>query len=105
MPRERGQALAVLVTFRVQAAHRAEFRDAVCENARISLETEVGCQLFDVCEDPETKDFVLYEIYRDAAAFDHHLSSSHFHAFDRMVADWVEAKTVHRYTRLAPAKS
>ena len=36
----------------------------------------------------------LYEIYDDRAAFDAHLASPHFRAFDAEVGPWVQDKQV-----------
>ncbi|MGI9463684.1 MAG: putative quinol monooxygenase, partial [Aestuariivirgaceae bacterium] len=44
------------------------------------------CRRFDVCTDPDRPERVfLYEIYDDRAAFDAHLASDHFKAFDAEV--------------------
>ena len=57
--------------------------------------------MFDVCVDPARDNFVLlYEVYSDRAAFDLHLASEHFAAFDAEVRDWVSAKTVSTFDRL-----
>ena len=41
----------------------------------------------------------LYEIYDDATAFQAHLASPHFKAFDVQVAQMVAEKTVRIWTR------
>lgn len=65
------------------------------ENARLSLETEPGCLRFDVSTDPMKAHRVfLYEIYASRGAFDEHLRTDHFLAFDREVASMVESKVV-----------
>jgi (4S)-4-hydroxy-5-phosphonooxypentane-2,3-dione isomerase len=92
----------ISVVFEVHAAHAAEFGAAVAHNARESLAREAGCQVFDVCVDDSGRRFFLYEIYDDAAAFDAHLQSPHFKAFDAMAQDWVRSKTVGRWQRLPP---
>ena len=71
--------------------------------ARTSVEAEEGCVQFDVCTDPDDPTaFFLYELYTDRAAFDAHLASPHFEAFDATVAPWVASKTVHAYERAWP---
>ncbi|MFK7944291.1 MAG: putative quinol monooxygenase [Paracoccaceae bacterium] len=56
---------------------------------------EPGCQRFDVWQDPADPARVcLYEVYNDRAAFDAHLVSAHFKAFDAEVASWVMDKQV-----------
>ena len=85
----------VTVTFRLHAAQAEAFLDAIQENARLSLEIEPGCHRFDVAVGEDGPDTVfLYEHYTDRAAFDAHLASAHFKAFDAKVSDWVASKDV-----------
>ena len=88
----------VTVTFRIAPEASDEFLVAMRENAQTSLETEPGCHRFDVAigeDGPET--VFLYELYTDRAAFDVHLGSAHFKAFDAKVAPWVIDKAVATY--------
>lgn len=88
----------VAVTFRLHPVQAEAFLRAVRENARVSLEQEPGCHRFDVAtgeDGPET--VFLYELYADRAAFDAHLQSTHFKAFDAEVADWIASKDVQTY--------
>ena len=69
---------ALVVEFRIKAAHVDEFASAIVENARASRETEPGCRQFDVCRDPaDAGVFFLYELYDDEAAIRAHLQSAH----------------------------
>lgn len=89
---------AVVVTFDVDPAQMGVFLPAMLDNARTSLTTEPGCHQFDVCTDPaRPAEVFLYELYTDAAAFDVHLASAHFKAFDAAVAPMIVAKTVRTY--------
>ena len=84
----------VAVTFRIQPDRIDAFLPRVARQASDSLE-EPGCQRFDVWQDPDDRTRVfLYEIYDDRAAFDVHLASPHFTAFDAEVGPWVEDKQV-----------
>lgn len=88
----------VAVTFRLHPAHAVIFLDAIRENARLSLETEPGCHRFDVAVGEGGSETVfLYELYTDRAAFDAHLASPHFKAFDAQTAEWVASKEVATY--------
>ena len=79
----------------------AEFREVMLRQARNSLANEDGCHRFDVCTDPENpRRFFLYELYRDADAFQVHLDSPHFRDFDARVRTWVEHKSVAAWSRL-----
>ena len=89
---------AVTVTFEVAAEHTESFHEAVLAQAENSVRREEKCRQFDVCTDPERPGVIfLYEIYDDAAAFDDHLASDHFKAFDAAVAPWLTAKTVETW--------
>ena len=93
----------VTVEFTIGRADAAAFRAAVVGNAIASLTHEPGCRQFDVCDsDEDPGQFFLYELYDDRAAFDAHLASAHFKAFDRQVAGWVVRKTVRTYRRARP---
>ena len=92
----------VTVAFEAKPEHREAFRAAMLANAKTSREAEPGCLQFDVCVDPTTGAIFLYEIYVDRAAFDAHLASAHFKAFDSAVRDWVTRKEVKLYERVSP---
>ena len=93
----------ITVEFVVQHDRVAAFREAMVENARTSRTREPGCRQFDVCTDPSDPGVVfLYEVYDDKAAFDAHVASTHFLAFDSRVRDWVARKTVRSYARVDP---
>ena len=68
------------------------------ENARASVREEPGCRRFDVLQPHGEEDLVfLYEIYDDRAAFDEHVRSAHFAAFQAATADLVTEKKVIEY--------
>jgi len=93
----------VTVEFVVRPDEAARFRAATVANARASRDAEPGCRQFDVCgpaDDPAT--IFLYEVYSDRAAFDAHLATPHFRAFDATVGSWVVRKTVRAYQRIDP---
>jgi len=104
---ERELSFALAVAFKVKQTEFDRFLDLVRANAAASLSAEPGCLRFDVliprAETPATTVF-LYEIYRDRAAFDEHLASPHFRAFDRAVSDMVISKSVDEYRGWEHAK-
>ena len=68
------------------------------ENARKSLAEEPGCQRFDVLVQRGVPDHILlYEIYKDRAAFEAHLKSRHFAEFNAASAPYVKDKKVIEY--------
>jgi quinol monooxygenase YgiN len=92
---------AVIVEFRIEAAHVQAFRQAIVDNARQSVATEVGCHQFDVCCDPaDPVLFFLYEIYDSAEAFAQHLQVPHFLDFDQATRHMVRSKLVRKLHRL-----
>ena len=73
----------VVVEFHIKPGARSEFRSLIDANADASVRNEPGCLQFDVLEPEGEGDRVmLYEIYYDKAAFDVHLKTEHFHAFN-----------------------
>jgi len=85
----------VWVEFDVLPQHVADFRAAVLHNARSSVATEPGCLRFDVLDAaPPAARIFLYEIYADEAAFKAHLTTEHFHVFDRLSTPWIARKAV-----------
>ncbi len=90
--------LVVTVQFKIKPESGARFFDRVCVQARDSLSLETGCRTFQVSRHVEDPLLVfLYEIYDDAAAFESHLQSEHFKAFDAETRDWVVEKVVGRW--------
>lgn len=80
--------LAIIVEFRVRLEAHDQFRDLTAENAAATLAREAGCLQFDVLSpvgEPKGQ-FVLYEIYADAAAFQAHLQTDHFLKFEKAIA-------------------
>ena len=90
----------VLVHFHVVQGFEKQFHEALDLQARNSLKLEEHCHVFDVCQgNDDPLNFVLYELYRDAEAFDEHLKSAHFQAFDLLVSPWIKSKSVQLLTR------
>ena len=89
----------VTVRFDIRPTDLPAFLAAVKQNAVQSVQAEPGCRRFDVLTPAGGPDgsVLLYEIYRDRAAFDDHLASPHYHAFARATADMVLAKAVGLY--------
>jgi quinol monooxygenase YgiN len=90
--------LTIIVRLAVHQQHLAAFQARMRQQARETLEREPGCRRFDIANDAaDPCRIFLYEIYDDAAAFDLHLASPHFLAFNAQTADWVESKAVERW--------
>jgi quinol monooxygenase YgiN len=93
----------VTVEFEIDPLHFGAVLPLMRENARLSRGLEPGCRQFDVCTDPARPNAVfLYERYGDRAAFEAHLASEHFLAFDAAVRDMITAKSVRTLRRVDP---
>jgi quinol monooxygenase YgiN len=94
----------ITVEFRLKPGARAAFRPFMDENARASVRDEPGCRRFDVLEPAGQPDVIfLYEIYDDRAAFDAHVRSPHFEAFQAQTADLIANKVVVEYELVCEA--
>lgn len=90
----------VAVIFEIAPEHAARFLARVVQQSEDSLREEPGCRVFEVWTASETPETVfLYEIYDDAAAFEAHLGSAHYAAFDAEIAPWVRSKKPLRLDR------
>ena len=91
----------VVVEFEVLQDRFAEFLEAVKEQARNSLNEEPLCYRFDVCRPHDTENRVyLYEVYRDAAAFDAHLETRHFASFNTNTSEMINYKSVRTMDKI-----
>ena len=91
----------ITVEFEIEAAHLAAFLPLMSQNAEASVRDEPGCRQFDVCHDPDNPNHIfLYELYDVRAAFDAHLATPHFIAFDAATSGMITSKTVRALTRL-----
>jgi autoinducer 2-degrading protein len=103
------QALfAITVAFDLVEGGAAEFDRLIRENATLSVSLEPDCLRFDILT-PDARahgpDVLLYEIYRDRAAFDLHLAADHYLAFDARSRHLVLKKTVMTFSVAENAKA
>ena len=92
----------ITVKFVINEKDIEKFKVRMLQQARDSLELEIDCHKFDVCHDPNNKNIVfLYEIYTDKNAFDIHLNSKHYLAFNDEVTSWVKEKIVTQLEKQA----
>ncbi len=70
--------VALVVQMDMKPEHRDEFITIMRKHAENCLAVEEGCVYFDVslARDHENR-LVLYEVYRDQAAWDEHAASPH----------------------------
>ncbi len=89
-----------IVDFEIDVAHTADFMPAMRRQAENSVTLESGCLQFDVSVDPDDPTrILLYEVFVDESAFEAHLASTHFNAFDRLTKAWVLERRITRWER------
>jgi (4S)-4-hydroxy-5-phosphonooxypentane-2,3-dione isomerase len=94
--------LLVTVTLSILPERAEAFRDRIGQQAADSLQ-EAGCRRFDVwCDTGDCSRVFLFEVYDDRAAFDAHLASPHFRAFDAEVREWVRERNAELWS-VSPA--
>lgn len=90
--------LIIVVRFTVKPEFLDKFKVRMAQQARESFEREPACHRFDIASDPgDPHQILLYEIYSDEAAFNTHLASAHFKAFNTETAEWISSKAVERW--------
>lgn len=81
---------AVIVKVTIKPEHKKEFVDAMFDDARGSVANEPDCLLFNVVQDQDdTNCLHLYEVYKDAAAFEKHKNTPHFVHWVETTQDWL----------------
>ena len=95
--------LVIVAEFRLKSGMLDAFMPLMLVQAEQSLSNEPGCLVFDVCiEQNDADDIVLlYEVYRDEAAFELHLETPQYMAFSETVSDLVARKSVRRFDCVA----
>lgn len=81
---------AVIVKVHIKPQHKKEFVEAMLDDGRGSVQNEPDCLLFNIVEDQADPNCLhLYEVYRDAAAFDAHTKTPHFVRWVETTKDWL----------------
>jgi (4S)-4-hydroxy-5-phosphonooxypentane-2,3-dione isomerase len=90
--------LIVLVKVTVRPESLAEFEPAILENAARAVADEPGCVRFDVSRrEDDPGEWLFYEVYEDAAAFDAHRASPHYAKYAAVADRVLTSKTLTRY--------
>jgi quinol monooxygenase YgiN len=83
-------AVVLVLELLVRPEHRAEFLDALWEDANGALDQEAGCLRFDVTVDSTNENrFVLYEVYRDADARQIHRAAPYLKRVGAGLETWL----------------
>jgi len=74
--------VVVFAEFNASTTNRDAFLELCRFDAERSVADEPGCSQFDVSTSNDNANVVvLYEVYDDQAAFDHHLTTPHYATF------------------------
>jgi (4S)-4-hydroxy-5-phosphonooxypentane-2,3-dione isomerase len=85
----------VTVDFFLQPGSMPQFMPLMLDNAEKSRTLEPGCDRFDVLTPAgENERVFLYEIYKDEAAFQAHLKTTHFLEFDAASRQYIRDRRI-----------
>jgi autoinducer 2-degrading protein len=83
-------AVVLILELVVKPEHRAEFLEAVWEDANGALDNEAGCLRFDVMVDSADPNRVmLFEVYRDAEARRIHRAAPYLRRISAGLETWL----------------
>lgn len=89
--------IALVVEFKVKPGKREDFLKVIRGHAAGTRQDEPGCLQFDVLIPDEGDDKVLlFEMYKDAAAFDVHVKSPRLKATRSAYEGLYESRTITR---------
>jgi D-3-phosphoglycerate dehydrogenase / 2-oxoglutarate reductase len=92
----------VIAEFKAKPGKVEAFLQAAKQHATNSLQNEPGCLQFDVVHDSEAGDrIVMYEVYRDAAAFEEHQASPHLAGMRPILQELSLERRIHKLSRVA----
>lgn len=87
----------IMVKNLIKKGSREQYLIVMKENAKASVNNEVGCFVFDVLEcQADDHCFYLYEIYADEAALAEHKLTEHYLTSRQQIAGLVEDLSVIR---------
>jgi quinol monooxygenase YgiN len=85
----------LVVTIDIKPGFKDKFVAEMLDDACGSVRDEPGCVRFDVIQDEKDSDRIyLYEVYKDRAAFDYHMTTPHFLKWKDAVQDWFATPAV-----------
>ncbi|MBF2759725.1 MAG: antibiotic biosynthesis monooxygenase [Ectothiorhodospiraceae bacterium AqS1] len=91
-----GSAICLVVQFEIKAGCKKRFIDIIEAHAKSTLASEPGCLRFEICDLCAAEDRVfLFEMYRDAKAFEAHKSSAILADTRKRYADLIEGRAIH----------
>lgn len=95
----------IVAEFKIKPDQVEAFGQLIDRQARDSLEREATCHQFDVCQaEDDPSRFLLYEIYRDKAAFEAHRTMPHTTQFLSAAGPMVAERSLRRFN-LRPGRT
>ena len=96
-------SFVLVVNCRIKAGQVDKLMKELLANAKAARETEPGCLQFDVLVDPkDPAKLMLYEVYKDEAAFEAHQQAPHFKRYLEQGVPLLESREHTVYRRTAP---
>ena len=96
-------SFVLVVNCRIRAGQIDRLMKELLANAAAARETEPGCLQFDVLVDPkDPAKLMLYEVYKDEAAFEAHQQAPHFKRYIEQGVPLLESRERTVYRRAAP---
>ena len=96
-------SFVLVVNCRIKAGQVDKLMKELLANAKAARETEPGCLQFDVLVDPkDPAKLMLYEVYKDEAAFEAHQQAPHFKRYLEQGVPLLESRERTVYRRTAP---
>ena len=100
------RAFVILAEFRLKPGMRERFVEVARADGEASVRDEPGCRHFDVLLPEGEPDTVwLHEVYDSREAFEAHLKTPHFAAFDQGSRDLVAESEVRRLDQIGHART
>ena len=85
----------VIAPIQIKKSFKERFLEEIIADAKGSVTNEPGCLRFDVVQDSNDPDRIwLYEVYRDAAAFEAHTQTPHFIRWRDATKDWMDESPI-----------
>jgi len=96
-------SFVLVVNCRIKAGQIERLMKELLANAKAARDTEPGCLQFDVLVDPkDPAKLMLYEVYKDEAAFEAHQQAPHFKRYLEQGVPLLESRERTVYRRTAP---
>jgi len=91
----------LVVNIRIQPQNVDRFLKLLADNAAAARK-EPGCKQFEVLQDPKDKaKIMLYEVYKDEAAFETHQQTAHFKKYVADAVPLLASRERQVFTRIS----